>query len=95
MSIASALVLYAVVWFMVFFVILPLRLRTQGEDGEVVPGTPASAPTDPRLGHKVWLTTLWAFAVWVVIAGVIASGMITVRDIDVMGRMGPPPTAEE
>lgn len=50
MGITSALVLFAVVWFMTFFVVLPLRLTTQGEAGEVVPGTHKSAPADAQIG---------------------------------------------
>ena len=90
MGIVSAIVLFAVVWFMVFFVVLPLRLQTQGEAGEVVPGTHASAPADPQLKRKAWITTIWAFGVWAVIAGVILSGMISVRDLDWFNRMSTP-----
>ncbi len=93
MSITSALVLLAVIWWMVFFVVLPLRLTTQAEDGHVVDGTPRSAPVTPNLRRKVRVTTLWALGLWVVIGGVILSGAITVRDFDVMGRM-PPAEAE-
>jgi len=87
MAITSALVLYAVIWFMVLFVVLPLRLVTQGDAGDVVPGTPPSAPADPQLKRKAWLTTIWAFGLWVIIAGVIISGVITVEDIDIGNRM--------
>ena len=37
----AALVLFAVIWFLVLFVVLPLRLETQGDRGEKVPGTQA------------------------------------------------------
>lgn len=90
MGITSGLVLYAVCWFMVFFVVLPLRLVTQGEDGEVVPGTHASAPANPQLKRKAIITSIWAFGIWAIIAFVIWSGMITVRDIDFLNRMSPP-----
>jgi len=90
MSITSALVLYAVIWFLTFLVVLPLRMTTQGEAGEVVPGTHASAPADAQVKRKAKITTLWAFGLWAVIAGVIVSGTITVRDLDVFNRMGPP-----
>lgn len=95
MSIVSGLVLFAVIWFMTFFVVLPLRLTTQGEAGDVVPGTHRSAPADPQLGRKARLTTWWALALWAVIGGTILSGVIEVRDFDVMGRMGPPATGAE
>ena len=95
MGITSALVLYAVIWWLTFFIVLPLRLVTQGEAGEVVPGTPASAPSDPQLGRKARITTLVAFGLWVVIAGTIMSGLITVRDIDWFHRMATPAVSAE
>jgi hypothetical protein len=38
---------------------------------------------------KFRLTTLWAIPIWALIAGVIVFGDISVRDIDIFGRMGP------
>jgi predicted secreted protein len=89
MGITSAIVLFAVVWFMVFFVVLPLRMVSQGEDGEIVPGTHASAPANAQIGRKAKITTFWAFGIWVILAGIIWSGAITVRDIDWYDRMSP------
>lgn len=89
MSITSAIVLFAVIWFMVFFVVLPLRLTTQGDTGKIEPGTHASAPENPQMWKRARLTTWWAVGLWIVIGGTILSGAITVRDIDIMGRMGP------
>ena len=89
MTITAAVVLFAVVWFMVFFIVLPLRLTTQGDAGSVVPGTPKSAPRDELVGRKAKLTTVFAILVWAVLAGIITSGAISVRDFDWMGRMPP------
>ncbi len=87
MSITSAIVLFAVIWFMVFLVVLPLRMITQGEAGEVVPGTHVSAPANPQLKRKVLTATWWAIGLWIVIGGTILSGVISVRDFDVMNRI--------
>jgi predicted secreted protein len=89
MTITAALVLFAVIWFMVFFMVLPLRLTTQGDAGEIVPGTHASAPAGAVVARKARITTLIAAVLWVVIAGVIVSGWIGVRDLDFFDRMGP------
>lgn len=86
----SALVLFAVVWAMVFFVVLPLRMTSQGDAGEIVPGTHASAPADAQIGRKAKITTLWALPIWAIIAGTILSGAISVRDIDWFNRMATP-----
>ncbi|PUB12162.1 DUF1467 family protein [Yoonia sediminilitoris] len=86
----SAIVLFAVVWAMVFFVVLPLRMVSQGDAGDVVPGTHASAPADAQIGRKAKITTLWAVPIWAIIAGTILSGVISVRDIDWFDRMATP-----
>lgn len=89
MTITAALVLFAVVWFMVFFIVLPLRFTSQAEAGAVVPGTPQGAPADPMLKRKARITTLVAIVIWAILALTITRGWITVRDFDWMGRMPP------
>lgn len=87
MNLTGGIVLYAVIWFMVFFVVLPLRFVSQDEAGHVVPGTPASAPQDPRLRRKALITTGVATVLWAVIAAVILSGVITIQDLDWFNRI--------
>lgn len=90
MGITSAIVLFAVIWFMVFFVVLPLGLKTQSEMGEVVPGTHGSAPGNLDIKRKAKITSIWAVGLWIIIAGTILSGLITVRDLDWFNRMATP-----
>ena len=65
MSIASAVVLFCVIWALVFYMINPLWQTSQSEDGEVVPGTPASAPVDPMIRKKAIITTVIATVLFV------------------------------
>ena len=87
MAITSALVLYAVIWFMVLFVTLPIRLETQGDTGDITPGTMAGSPTNPQLKKRIKIVTAVAFVLWVIIAGIILSGAVTVCDFDWFGTM--------
>ncbi|NCQ25251.1 MAG: DUF1467 domain-containing protein [Rhodobacteraceae bacterium CG17_big_fil_post_rev_8_21_14_2_50_63_15] len=89
MGITSAIVLFAVIWFMVFFIALPIRIETQGDLGKVTPGTHAGSPEHHHLKKKAWITTGIAVVLWIVIAGVILSGAVTIRDLDMFNRMGP------
>ena len=57
MSLSFAIAIYFIIWWTVLFAVLPIGVRTQGEDGVVVPGTPASAPTAPRLLRVAVITT--------------------------------------
>ncbi len=86
MGITSAFVLFAVIWFMVFLVAIPIRLQTQGDVGEVVPGTHASSPEVHNLKKKAWITTGVSVVLWIIIAGIILSGWITIDDLDIFGR---------
>ncbi|MFN0116385.1 MAG: DUF1467 family protein [Paracoccaceae bacterium] len=89
MSATAAIVLYSVIWFLTFFIVLQVTTHTQEEAGSVEPGTPASAPAEETVRRRAWTATLIATGLWVVVTGVILSGAITVRDLDVFGRMGP------
>ncbi|MFZ5964188.1 DUF1467 family protein [Thalassococcus sp. BH17M4-6] len=89
MGITSALVLYAVLWFLTFLVAIPIRLQTQGDVGEVVEGTHAGSPEVHNLKKKAWITTGVAAILWAILATIILSGVITVRDIDFFNRMAP------
>ena len=81
MGIASGIVLYMVIWAITFFIVLPFGQVSQHEAGEVVPGTPASAPSNAQMGRKILLTTVIAAVVWVLVASVIHFRLITVDDI--------------
>ena len=55
MTISAAFVLFAVIWFLTLFILLPLNLKTQEEIGSIVDGTPSSAPTNPKVKKKMFL----------------------------------------
>jgi len=81
MSIASAIVLFFVIWALVFYMINPLWQTSQSEDGEVVPGTPASAPVDPMIRKKAIITTVIATVLFVLAYSTIEFGWLTLDDI--------------
>jgi predicted secreted protein len=68
-------------------VALPIGLTTQGEAGEVVPGTPASAPVDAMLKRKVLWVTVATLLIWAGVCAFILWGGLTVEDIDFFHRM--------
>ena len=82
MGITSGLVLFAVIWFMTFLIVIPIRLKTQGDVGQVVPGTHAGSPEVHNLRRKAWITTMISAVLWIIIASIIIFEVITVRDID-------------
>jgi predicted secreted protein len=69
MKISFAIVVYICIWFMTLFAVLPFGVRTQDESGDVVPGTPGSAPANMKAGRIILINSIVAaicFAVfWV------------------------------
>ena len=81
MSVTSALVLFAVLWFLILLMILPLGVRSQQEAGEIVPGTPPGAPAGNFLRRKLILATALAALAFSGIWYVIVFELITHDDI--------------
>ena len=81
MNLTGGVVLFAVLWFLVLFVVVPIGQKSQQEAGKVVPGTPAGAPADLPIKRKVLWTTAITIVIWGMIAAVIFSGVVTRADI--------------
>jgi len=76
MSVSFAIAIYIVLWWTVLFAVLPIGLRTQGEEGSVVPGTPESAPLHPRLMRVALLTTAVSTVIYAAIWAGVQYGWI-------------------
>ena len=72
-----AAAIYLFIWWIVLFAVLPFGVRTQAEEGDVVPGTPASAPAKPRILRIFLINTLVATIVFAIIYGAIAYRFVT------------------
>jgi predicted secreted protein len=81
MSVTFAIAIYVVIWWTVLFAVLPIGVRTQGEDGSVVPGTPESAPTAPRFLRVIVLTTLISAAVFGAAWAAVRCGFIDLAQL--------------
>ena len=64
-----ALALYATIWWIVLFAVLPLGVRSADEAGEERPeGNDPGAPVAPQLAKKALLTTVIAAVVFALVA---------------------------
>lgn len=88
MSITGAAILLVTIWFLTLFIVLQITTRTQGDVGEVVPGTHEGAPHNFRLGRTLGLTSLFAVPIWGLVVVIVLSGWITVEDLDWMHVLG-------
>lgn len=82
MGIMSAIVLFAVIWTLVFFVLNPLWQTSQSEDGHVVPGTPASAPVDAMVRRKAIIATVAATVLFALAYAGLETGWLSLDRLD-------------
>lgn len=59
----SYFAVFFVVWWLVLFVVLPIGMRSQADEGHVVSGTVASAPAKFKGFRVVLLTTVIALII--------------------------------
>ena len=81
MSVVTSIVLFCSIWAIVFFMVLPVGMVSQHEDGDVLPGTPASAPANPVMVRKMVVTTIIAAVVFACVWSVLTFKLITLDDI--------------
>ena len=87
MSVTSAFVLFAVIWFLTFLIVIPFKIKTQGDMGVVLKGTQAGAPEVHDLRKKAIITTGVSLILWLLITILIVYEIVTIEDIDLFGRM--------
>ncbi len=77
----GGIILYLIIWWAVFFAVLPWGVRGSWEEPKSVPkGAERGAPINPHLKRK-FIQTCWIAAIiWAVAALVITSGVIDYRD---------------
>ncbi len=60
MTLTGAIVTFVIVWWLCFFIALPIGVRGQYESGSAAEGTESAAPIDPMLKKKALWATLAA-----------------------------------
>ena len=77
MNLAFGIALYFMIWWITLFAVLPFGVRTQQEEGSVVPGTPESAPAKPRLLRVAIINTIVATTIFAAVYLIIKFQLIT------------------
>ncbi|MEO0785747.1 MAG: DUF1467 family protein [Pseudomonadota bacterium] len=62
MTLTGAIVFFVIFWWLSFFIVLPIGVRGQFEDGPVQEGTEEGAPANPMIKKKALWATYGAVA---------------------------------
>lgn len=76
----SGIVVYVIIWWVLFFMLLPWGARSAHEAGHAPEdGMAESAPLKPRVWLKAGVTSMLALMVWGVAYWIIGSDMWSLR----------------
>jgi predicted secreted protein len=73
MRTSIAIAIFFCLWFITLFGVLPFFAKTQDEAGDVVPGTPGSAPSGINIWKVFLVNTLVAIVAFAVVYAIIAN----------------------
>jgi predicted secreted protein len=88
MSTTTVIAIYFLIWWITLFAVLPFGVRSQHEDGEIVPGTDPGAPAVHRVWRALGWTTVVATVVFTALMVIYRSGLIPFDWL--MSIAGPP-----
>ncbi len=83
MGIAGSVMVIVIFWWLAFFVMLPIGVRSQLEEGNVVPGTEPSAPSAPNLVRKAIIAFAIALVAWAGLFALIEWQLVSLDDFPV------------
>lgn len=80
MSLMGHIVVFAISWWLILFVVLPIGVKTPEEMGlKAQAGTPESAPVHHGLRWKMLVTTLAALVVWGIFCLCYKYNLVSIR----------------
>jgi len=71
MSPFSAFVVFLLIWWITLFGVLPMGVRGQAEEGDIVNGSEPGAPVQSNMKRKFIVTTIIAVIAWIIVCAVI------------------------
>ena len=77
MNLFSAFVVWLIIWWLVLFIVLPIGIRGQAEEEDIVEGTEPGAPHTLNIKRKFIQTTIMASIIWVFVCALILSGLVS------------------
>ena len=74
----SGFAVYAIIWWLLLFMVLPWGVRSIGRE-DVEKGQDAGAPRHPRLGLKLGINTALSLVVWGIVYAIAEAELVSFR----------------
>ena len=81
MGITGSIIVYVLIWWVIFFSVLPLGIQsTKKKFEERIDGLDPGAPINPRIGKKFLITTIITSIIFIVIYYLVKFNLLNLRE---------------
>ena len=81
MGITGSIIVYVLIWWMIFFSVLPVGIQSKKEKFiERVDGIDPGAPNNPKIGKKFLITTIITSIIFIVIYYLVKFNLLNLRE---------------
>ena len=81
MGITGSIIVYVLIWWMIFFSVLPIGIQSNKEKfKDQIDGIDQGAPNNPKMGKKFSITTIITTIIYVVIYYLVKLNLLNLRD---------------
>ena len=81
MGITGSIIVYVMIWWVIFFSVLPVGIRSNNEVyKDKIGGVDPGAPKNPKIGKKFLITTLITTIIFVVIYYLVKIDLLNLRE---------------
>ena len=81
MGITGSIIVYVLIWWIIFFSVLPVGIQSNKEKfKEKIEGVDPGAPINPKIGKKFLITTLITSIIFIVIYYLVELNLLNLRE---------------
>ena len=81
MGITGSIIVYVIIWWIIFFSVLPIGIRSNKEVfKDKIGGVDPGAPKNPKIGKKFLITTLITTIIFLVIYYLVKFNLLNLRE---------------
>jgi predicted secreted protein len=80
MSLGGGFVIFVVIWMIILFTILPIKISSQSENNNIAPGTDPGAPSNPQIIRKFLITSVVSVIIFAIIILLTYFEIINLRE---------------
>ena len=81
MGITGSIIIYVLIWWMIFFSLLPVGIRSKKKNfKEDLGGIDPGAPDNPKIGKKFFITTIITSIIFMVIYYLVQFNLLNLRE---------------